>query len=66
MKHNVGSTDVIIRLILSVMFFSLFFILEGNLKYLGLIGFIPLITAIFRTCPLYIILGIKTCTNRTK
>ncbi len=61
---NVGTTDVVIRLILSVIFFSLFFILEGNLKYLGLIGLIPLITAIFRTCPLYIILGIKTCSNK--
>ena len=57
---NVGSTDKIIRYLLAVVFFSLFFILQGNLRFLGLIGFIPLLTALFGVCPLYIPFKINT------
>jgi hypothetical protein len=57
---NVGSTDKIIRYVLAVAFFSLFFILQGNLRFLGLIGFIPLLTALFGVCPLYIPFKINT------
>jgi hypothetical protein len=57
---NVGSTDKIIRYVLALVFFSLFFILQGNLRFLGLIGFIPLLTALIGVCPLYIPLKINT------
>ena len=57
---NVGKIDKIIRLILGVVFFSLFFLLDGNLKFLGLIGFVPIITALINFCPLYSIFGIHT------
>lgn len=58
---NVGGMDKVIRVILGLGLLSLFFILEGNLKYLGLIGLVPLITALIGFCPLYSIFGIKTC-----
>ena len=57
---NVGSTDKIIRYVLALVFFSLFFILQGNLRFIGLIGFIPLLTALIGVCPLYIPLKINT------
>ena len=60
LKVNEGSLDRIIRVILGLIIFSLWFVLQGNAKYLGLIGLIPLITALLGWCPLYTIFGINT------
>ncbi|TCT18286.1 DUF2892 family protein [Melghiribacillus thermohalophilus] len=60
MKANVGNADRVIRILIAIVLFSLYFILEGNLKYIGLIGFIPLLTAFFRFCPLYVPFKINT------
>jgi hypothetical protein len=61
MKTNVGSSDRIIRIILGAALFSLLFLLDGNARYFGLIGVIPIATAIMRSCPLYSVLGISSC-----
>ncbi|AFL90218.1 Protein of unknown function (DUF2892) [Terriglobus roseus DSM 18391] len=57
---NVGPIDVVVRLVLAAAFLSLFVLLPGNLRWIGLIGFVPLLTAIFRFCPLYSLLGLQT------
>jgi hypothetical protein len=64
MKKNVGSVDRVIRVVLGLIVLSLLFILEGNLKWLGLIGFIPLITGLIGYCPIYAIF--KTTTLKSK
>jgi hypothetical protein len=61
MKQNVGSTDKIIRLVLAVVLFSLIFILPGNLRWIGVLGIVPLATGLIGSCPLYMLLGITTC-----
>ena len=61
---NVGSTDKVIRYIIGVALLSLLFIIPGNLRFLGLIGLIPILTAAFSFCPLYAIFGINTCTAK--
>ncbi|HLO98652.1 MAG TPA: DUF2892 domain-containing protein [Fimbriimonas sp.] len=61
MKQNVGSTDKIIRIVLAIGFFWLFFLLSGPMMWLGLIGIVPLATALFGTCPIYTLLGMNTC-----
>lgn len=61
MKVNVGNVDRVIRVLLGVALLSLFFLAEGNLKWLGLIGLVPIATALMRFCPLYTVLGISTC-----
>lgn len=58
---NVGSTDKVIRYIIGVVLLILIFIIPGNLKFIGLIGVVPILTAAFSFCPLYSIFGIKTC-----
>ena len=58
---NVGSTDMVIRYIIGVVLLSLLFIIPGNLKFIGLIGLVPILTAAFSFCPLYDVFGIKTC-----
>ncbi|MFO7983354.1 MAG: DUF2892 domain-containing protein [Desulfuromonadales bacterium] len=61
MKHNVCSqTDKMTRVVIGVVLFGLFF-LEGGWAYLGLIGFIPIITAIAGYCPISQMLGVNTC-----
>jgi hypothetical protein len=40
---------------------SLTFIMPGGLRWLGLIGLIPLFTAMVRWCPLYVLFGINSC-----
>ena len=64
MKANEGSFDRIIRVILGLIVLSLWFVLQGNAKYLAFIGLIPLITAILGWCPLYSIFGINTCKKK--
>jgi DUF2892 family protein len=61
MKSNVGSADKAVRIVIALVLFSLYFMLEGNLRYIALIGIIPLLTAFMSWCPLYTIFGITTC-----
>lgn len=58
---NVGRIDKVIRLIVGLALLSLLYFMNGNLKYLGLIGLVPILTATVGYCPLYSIFGIKTC-----
>ena len=60
MKHNIGCLDRSLRLIAAIALFSLFFVLEGNARYIALVGIIPFITAVFRFCPAYCIFGTNT------
>ena len=64
MKRNVGTADRWIRIILGLAVLSLIFLIEGNLKWLGLIGLIPLITGILGYCPIYTLF--KTGTYKGK
>ena len=61
---NIGNADRIIRVIIGLGLVSLLMVLNGNMRFLGLIGFIPLLTALISFCPLYKLFGIKTCKNK--
>lgn len=61
MNANVGKADKMVRLVMAVVLFSLFFILEGDLKWIGLVGIVPLATALMNWCPLYTVFGMNTC-----
>jgi hypothetical protein len=60
MKKNVGRTDQWVRVIVGAALLSMVFILSGGIRWIGLIGFIPLITGIFGYCPLYSLFGVST------
>ena len=60
MQTNVGDLDRMIRIVAGVLLLSLLFFLEGNVRWLGLIGLIPLITGLSRRCPLYAASGINS------
>lgn len=61
MNANVGSADKIVRLVMALVLFSLFFVLPGDQKWFGLVGFVPLLTGLMNWCPLYTMFGINTC-----
>lgn len=61
MKQNVGTLDRVIRVIAGLGLLSLIFVLEGNARWWGLIGLIPLGTGLIGWCALYVPLGINTC-----
>ncbi len=61
MKSNVGTIDKTVRIVLSAILFSTYFLLEGNLRFIAVVGIIPLITGLVSFCPLYRIIGVSTC-----
>ena len=61
MVTNCGTADRIVRVIVGLVLLSLVFVLGGNVRWLGLIGFIPLITGLVGNCPLYKVFGFTTC-----
>lgn len=64
MNANVGSLDKAIRVLVGLGLLSLFYFLDGNARYLGLIGLVPLLTAVMSFCPLYTLLGLSTCPTK--
>jgi hypothetical protein len=61
MKRNVGTVDRAIRIVAGLVLLSLVFILEGNARWWGLVGLLPLATGLVAWCPMYLPLGIDTC-----
>lgn len=64
MKPNVGNTDRIIRAVLGVVLLSLLVFLDGNIRWVGLLGLVMLGTAAIRFCPLYPVVGLNTCEKK--
>lgn len=60
MKKNVGQIDRWVRIALGVILLSLIVFLSGGIRWIGLIGLIPLITGLVGSCPLYSIFKINT------
>jgi hypothetical protein len=65
MKQNVGGIDKVVRLIAGLALLSMLFLVEGSAKWFGLIGLVPLGTALIGWCPLYTLLGLSTCPAKT-
>jgi hypothetical protein len=61
-KVNVGSADRIFRVALGLVLIALVFV--GPKTPWGWIGVIPLVTGLFRMCPLYSLVGINTCSTK--
>lgn len=61
MKCNIGNTDRVVRIILGLIILAVGLILHS---WWGLIGLVPLGTALVRWCPLYI--PFKISTDRKK
>jgi len=63
MKTNIGPVDRSLRLVLGLA------LLGAGLyskSWFGLIGFLPILTALVRFCPAYTLLGLDTCPKDKK
>ena len=61
MSTNVGGIDRILRFLVGLAILSALVWYPGDAKWFGLLGLIPLGTALFRFCPLYSIFGLNSC-----
>ena len=61
MTKNIGGIDRMLRIIVGLGVLSLLFVLDGSQRWLGLIGLVPLLTAVISFCPLYPLVGLNTC-----
>ena len=61
MKTNEGVADRVIRMAAGYLILSAFFIIDGNARWFTLLGIVPLLTGLFGYCPLYTVLGVRTC-----
>lgn len=59
MKLNIGSVDRALRIIAGIVLIAL--AATGTVGWWGWLGVVPLLTGVFRFCPLYTLLGINTC-----
>ena len=66
MKANVGNADRVIRIAAGILILSAVFLLEGNARWFGLIGIVPLATGLIRWCPAYSLLRTNTCGATSK
>lgn len=62
MTTNVGTVDRALRIIagLGLLYFA-FLATPTGYNWIGYLGFVPLLTALMGSCPLYSILGMSTC-----
>ncbi len=63
MTMNVGAIDRVVRIVvgLALIAFALGYIAPGtSWAWVGWIGVVPLLTAVFGTCPLYSMIGCST------
>ena len=59
MKKNVGNADKVVRIVVGLGLIAGVFV--GPKTMWGLLGLVPLTTALLNFCPLYTILGVQTC-----
>ncbi|MCD2259591.1 YgaP family membrane protein [Psychroserpens luteolus] len=69
MKSNVGTSDKVIRIALAIVIGVLYFadIISGTWSYVLLgFAFILILTSVMSFCPIYKLLGINSCSLKTK
>jgi hypothetical protein len=64
MEKNVGSADKVVRVIIGLGLLSMLLWVQGDAKWWGLIGIVPLFTVAASWCPAYAIFGIRTSKSR--
>lgn len=60
MKSNVGTVDRVVRIVAGLVLLSLVVILEGNARWWGLVGLLPLATGLAGWCAMYTSFGFDT------
>jgi hypothetical protein len=58
MKPNIGSADRIVRIVAGLAILGAGYYFKN---WWGLVGLLPILTAVVRFCPAYLPFGINTC-----
>ena len=58
-KTNEGTIDRVLRILVGIALIAIVFV--GPQTPWGWVGLVPLLTGLAGTCPLYTLLGIRTC-----
>lgn len=64
---NVGSADRIVRFVVGLLLIAFAIPLgfpQTGWNWVGWIGVVPLLTAIFAYCPAYALFGVSTCSSK--
>jgi hypothetical protein len=64
MIRNVGGIDRILRTVVGLVLLGLSY--AGTIGWWGLIGIVPVGTALIGFCPLYTLLGLNTCSASSR
>ena len=63
-KNVLHPIDKVLRIVIGVALLALIFLLDGNVRWLGLLGAVPILTVVFGWCPVYA--ALNACGCRTK
>lgn len=58
MKHRIGPIERRLRIAGGILLLALLFALDGNARWWGLLGLLPLLTGLISFCPLYWAIGV--------
>ena len=61
MNANVGGIDRAVRILAGLGILCLVVLLDGAVRWWGLVGLVPLFTGLMRWCPAYTLFGLNTC-----
>jgi hypothetical protein len=64
MSSNVGGLDRVARIVAGLVLIAL--AATGTVGVWAYVGIVPLATGLFKFCPLYTVLGIRTCPMSSK
>ena len=53
MNSNIGSPERVIRIVIGIALLCVVVFVQGNWRWAGLIGLVPLATGLIRWCPIY-------------
>ena len=60
MPQNIGGVEKVIRILLGAALLLWGFALSSPVNYWGLIGLVPLVTALIGWCPAWSLIGVNT------
>ena len=65
MSCNMGTIDRVLRIVIGVALLAGYVLNpDASLRWLYLLGVVPLVTGLVGRCPLYSVLGMNTCRTR--
>ena len=59
-KQNIGTKDKLLRIVIGIFLVLVGLSLDGSVRWIGVLGLVPLVSAAFGICPAYSLLKVNT------